>query len=205
MWSRSKPFLGYSFVSLFALMVIFAAGVAAQSPNTGSIVVSVVDQNDAIVQGANVALVNTATGAARDVVSGSEGSATVAALPLMGEYKVTVTKTGFTPNEAGGLQLRAGETAMVKIKLAVSGGKTEVTVFGTTEGVRSDPQIGRLIESRQIDETPILSRKFSTVPLLNSAFRQGKGHGRPICKSNIFHYRRRLASCHNLHNRRCQQ
>src|SRR5881409_239107 len=34
-----------------------------------------------------------------------------------------------------------------------------------------------LLESKRIDETPILGRKVSTLPLLNSAFRQGKGTG----------------------------
>src|SRR2546421_12514750 len=43
--------------------------------------------------------------------------------------------------------------------------------------MREDPQIGRRLDSQQIDETPILGRKVSTVPLLNSAFRQAKGTG----------------------------
>lgn len=76
-----------------------------------------------------------------------------------------------------GLSLRSGETATVKVKLTVSGGKDEVVVFGTNEGVRADAQIGRRLDSQQIDSTPILGRKLSSVPLLNSAFRQGKGTG----------------------------
>jgi hypothetical protein len=43
--------------------------------------------------------------------------------------------------------------------------------------VRADAQIGRHLTSKQIDETPILGRKISTLPLLNSAFRQAKGTG----------------------------
>jgi len=43
--------------------------------------------------------------------------------------------------------------------------------------VRADPQIGRRLDSAQIDETPILGRKVTTLPLLNSAFRQAKGTG----------------------------
>src|SRR5690242_8033717 len=52
-----------------------------------------------------------------------------------------------------------------------------VTVYGTVEGVRADPQIGRSFENAQIEETPVLGRKLSTVPLLNSAFRPAKGTG----------------------------
>src|SRR5207302_9979577 len=52
-----------------------------------------------------------------------------------------------------------------------------VTAFGTAEGVRADAQIGRRLDSAQIDETPILGRKMTSLPLLNSAFRSGKGTG----------------------------
>src|SRR5207237_7877921 len=53
----------------------------------------------------------------------------------------------------------------------------EVTVYGTVQGVAAGPQIGSRLESSQIDDTPILGRKVSTLPLLNSAFRQAKGTG----------------------------
>ena len=45
------------------------------------------------------------------------------------------------------MTLRAGETATVKVRLVASGGKTEVVVYGTTQGVRGDPQIGRRLDS----------------------------------------------------------
>jgi hypothetical protein len=163
--------------ALIALAAFIAAPVAAQSPNTASLIVTVVDQNGAVVRGANVSVASTVTGAVREAVSGEDGSATIAALPLTGEYKVTVTMTGFTTEDISGLTLRAGETATVKVKLVASGGKSEVTVFGTAEGVRADPQIGLPLEAKQINETPILGRKTSSLPLLNSAFRQGKGTG----------------------------
>src|SRR4051812_24112851 len=141
---------------LMAFSGIIAAPVAAQSPNTATMIVTVVDQNGAAVKDAKISVVNTATGAAREAISGEEGSATIAALSLTGEYRVSVAMSGFTAEDVSGLTLRAGETATVKIKLVASGGKSEVTVFGTTEGVRADPQIGLPLKSQQIDETPIL-------------------------------------------------
>ena len=160
-----------------SLTALFAFAAVGQSANTASMIVTVVDQNGAVIKGANVSVVNTATGATREAVSGDEGSATVAGLPLTGEYKVRVAMTGFTAEDATGLTLRANETAAVKVKMVASGGQSEVTVYGTTEGVRADPQIGIPLEAKQIDETPVLGRKVSTLPLLNSAFRQGKGTG----------------------------
>jgi hypothetical protein len=43
--------------------------------------------------------------------------------------------------------------------------------------VRADPLIGLPLNSEQINETPIVGRKTTALPLLNSAFRQGKGTG----------------------------
>jgi hypothetical protein len=162
---------------LLALFALVAVPLVAQSPNTASMIVVVLDQNGAVVPGARVSVVNNATGATREVVSSSDGSATVTALSVMGTYTVNVSKEGFGKEELKDVSLRSSETATVRVKLLVGAQEAEVTVFGTTEGVRSDPQIGRRLDSPQIDETPILGRKASTLPLLNSAFRQAKGTG----------------------------
>jgi hypothetical protein len=174
------------YLLLLALFAFIAAPVAAQSPNTATMIVTVVDQTGALMKDAKVSVLNTATGAVREATSGENGSATIAALSLTGEYKVTVTMSGFTAEDVTGLTLRAGETATVKVKLVASGGKSEVTVYGTTEGVRADPQIGRRLDSPTINETPILGRKVTTLPLLNSAFRQAKGTGDLFVNATYF-------------------
>jgi len=167
-------------------MLLLIGPVAAQTPNTSTMIVTVVDQDGAVVKDAKISVTNTETGAARDAVSGDDGSATFPALSLTGEYKVSVNMSGFTAEEVSGLTLRAGEKATVKIKVVASGGKSEVTVYGTTEGVGSTPQIGLPLGNKQIDETPILGRKVTTLPLLNSAFRQGKGTGDLFVNATYF-------------------
>jgi hypothetical protein len=137
----------------------------------------VVDQSDAVVKGAKISVVNAATGAAREGISDADGSVTIAALPLTGSYAVRVSKSGFADEQAKDVALRAGETAVVKVKLLVGSSTAEVTVYGTAEGVRADPEIGISLETAQIDDTPILGRKLSSISLLNSAFRQAKGTG----------------------------
>jgi hypothetical protein len=173
-------------VLLALLMSVLAVPALAQSPNTAAILVVVVDQTGGVVDGAKIAVINNATGATRDLTSGSEGSATVAALSLTGTYAIHVTKAGFTTEDVPDLTLRAGETATIKVKLVASGGKTEVVVYGTEQGVRADSQIGRRLDSPAIDETPILGRKITTLPLFNSAFRQGKGTGDLFVNATYF-------------------
>ena len=164
-------------LSLPLILFLFVAPVFAQSPNTATMMVVVTDQTGAVITDAQVTVLNTATGDTRLAVSGSDGSATFAALSLTGTYKVAVSRQGFGTEERENLTLRSGETATVKVSLLAGSQKAEVTVFGTAEGVRSDPQIGLPLPSYQIEEVPILGRKTSALPLLNSAFRQGKGTG----------------------------
>ena len=171
---------------LLALFAFIAAPVAAQSPNTASMVVVVVDQNGAVVPDAKVSVVNTATGAARETVSGSDGNATIPALSLTGAYTVSVSKDGFGNEELTDITLRSGETATLKVTLLPGSQTAEITVYGTAEGVHTNPQIGLPLDSPTIDETPILGRKSTTLPLLNSAFRQGKGTGDLFVNATYF-------------------
>ena len=184
--SKHRSGLLTRLASTFITMLLLFGPVVAQTPNTSTMIVTVVDQNGAVVKDAKISVTNTATGAVREAVSGDEGSATFAALSLTGEYKVTVNMAGFTAEDVTGLTLRAGDAATVKVKLVAAGGKSEVTVFGAAEGVRSNPQIGLPLGSKQIDETPILGRKVTTLPLLNSAFRQGKGLGDLFVNATYF-------------------
>lgn len=149
-------------------------------------IVTVEDQTGAVLHDAKVTVVNDATGDVREGISGAEGSATIPALPLTGTYTVTVSKEGFGNEELKNIRLRSGETATLKVKLLVGSAKAEIVVYGTAEGVRADPQIGRRLESSQIDETPILGRKVTTLPLLNSAFRQAKGTGDLFVNATYF-------------------
>ena len=127
---------------LLALFVFITVPVAAQSPNTASMIVVVIDPNGAVVPDAKISVSNDATGAVREAETGNDGSATIPALSLTGTYTVSVSKQGFGNEERKAITLRSGETATLKVTLLVGSGKAEVTVFGTTEGVRADPQIG---------------------------------------------------------------
>lgn len=162
---------------LLTLCAVLVLPAGAQSPNTATMIVMVADQTGAVVKDAKVSVVNTATGAVRDAISGSDGAATFPGLSLTGTYKVVVSREGFGNEERDGLTLRSGETATIKVTLLAGTQAAEVTIYGTTQGVRADPLIGLPLRAEQINETPILGRKTSTLPLLNSAFRQGKGTG----------------------------
>src|SRR5262245_40211341 len=98
--------------SIRLLFVLFALAASvlparAQTPNTGSIVVVVVDQTGGVVRDAKITITNSATRASREVMSGADGSVTLPALSLTGDYTISVTKSGFTADDLLGVNLRA--------------------------------------------------------------------------------------------------
>ena len=178
----TRAFIHY----LVCIVFLAPAAAFAQSPNTATLVVTVLDESGAIIKSAAVSVVNSDTGATRDALSGDDGTTTVPALALTGTYTVTVTRQGFKPETIKDLTLRAGETAALRVKLLVGGEKSDVTVYGTADGVRADPQLGIRLDSQQIDETPLLGRKITSLPLLNSAFRSAKGTGDLFVNATYF-------------------
>jgi hypothetical protein len=173
-------------IRLLVMALCVAVPGVAQAPNTAAIVVVVTDQSGAVVRDAAVTVVDSRTGAMRDVTSGADGTGTISGLPVGGPFAITVTKNGFAPESSTNVTLRAGETATVKVKLLVGGEKAQITVYGTTEGVRTNPQMGERLDSKRIDETPILGRKITSLALLNSTFRPAKGTGDLFVNATYF-------------------
>jgi hypothetical protein len=87
--------IGRTILVLCGLAIAAPAG--AQSPNTAALVVNVVDQTGGVVPDADVAIVNTDTGATRAATSGADGVATVTALPINGAYTVSVGEARLYP------------------------------------------------------------------------------------------------------------
>ena len=103
---------------------------------------------------------NAQTGAIRTGLTDQAGAYTMTALPLTGSYVLSVAKSGFATQELSNIKLRAGETAVFDVTLKPAGQQSEVTVFGTTEGVRSDSaQLGTRLGPATIDETPVLDAR----------------------------------------------
>jgi TonB-dependent receptor-like protein len=105
---------------------------------------------------------------------------------VSGDYTVAVAKSGFATENVPKIDLRAGETAKLRIKLVATGGTSEVIVYGTAQGVRAEPQLGVALDAERIEDTPILGRKITYLPLLNAAFRSGKGTGDLFINSIYF-------------------
>ncbi len=158
--------------------VFTAAGLLAQTAENAAIRGQVLDSSGASVPSAGVKLENTATGIRRDTQTDLHGYFTLADLPLTGEYHIEVVKNGFATKGIEHIRLRAGESAILNFTMAPQFGRSEVAVFGTIEGIRSDsPQLGTRLDKTTLQETPISGRKLTTLPLLDSAIMPARGTG----------------------------
>lgn len=173
--------------TLVLLLSLAALPVFAQSPSTATLRGRVLDQTGASVPGAAVTVVNTATGATREATTDQGGFYTISGLPLTGTYKVSIALAGFATKAIDNIALRAGESATVNATLFASGGTSDVTVLGTTEGVRTDePQLGVRLDAEKIEQTPIVGRKMTNLPLLNSAVRPAINTGDLFLNNMLF-------------------
>ena len=172
--------------ALFLLICLLGAP-AAHAQANGGIRGRVVDQTGGVLPGVTVTITNDQTGLLREVTTDGGGFYSVASLPLTGTYTVRIALSGFSTKEIGDIDLRGGETATVDAMLVASGGSSTVTVYGTAEGARSDePQLGVTLDADKIEQTPIVGRKLTNLPLLDSAVRPTITTGDTFLNNTLF-------------------
>src|SRR5262249_22143225 len=169
------------------VILMAAVGIVAQTPDVAGVRGRVVDQTGAASPETSIQITNQMTGLHRETRTDASGYYSIAALPLTGGYRLVADKAGFAAQEVAGIELRAGETASIDITLRPAGSHSEVTVFGTAVGVRSDsPELGRPLDLRKIDESPIFGRNITQLPLLDSAVRPARGTGDLFLDNTLF-------------------
>jgi hypothetical protein len=132
----------------------------------GSISGTVTDPNGAVVPGAQVTLLNKATGVSQHSVTTGAGLYTFISLNP-GVYQVTATQSGFTSIARDNITVNVDQTTEVNISLRVGAATETVTVTAGNELVdTTNSTLGSLIPSETIDRVPLLYRNvFDLVQL----------------------------------------
>jgi hypothetical protein len=135
----------------------FATNTLAQT--TGTILGTVRDATSAVVPGVSVTATNTATTAARTVLSDEVGNYVIPLLPV-GDYEVAAELTGFQ-KVIRKMTLEVDQRARVDIALSV-GGVTEVaSVTEEAPLVKADSSdIGTIVDNKRLTELPLNGRNF---------------------------------------------
>jgi hypothetical protein len=132
----------------------------------GSIEGTVVDNTGAVLPGVTVTVTSIDTGATRAVVSNDGGLYRAPLLPL-GAYQVVAELEGFKKFTQTGINLSAGQTAVVNVTLTV-GDLTE-TVVVTQDAPQVDTaklDAGRNLTENEIKNLPLVSRNPYNFALL---------------------------------------
>jgi hypothetical protein len=165
---------------------LFSFLLSAQTPDTATIRGQVLDQTHAAVPMVQVTATNTLTGLKRTVETDESGNYSMAGLPI-GSYDVVASKQAFAEMKPVNVTIAGGTTADVELALNAAGGQTQVTVTGAVGEVRTDgPQLGDRLDAQQMEETPLLNRRITYLPLLNAANRQAINQGDVFMNEDLF-------------------
>jgi hypothetical protein len=175
------------YLVFLAVGLLVVSGARAQTPDTATLRGEVEDQSHAPVADAEVTLTNTLSGLKRQVHTDDSGSFSMAGLPIAGQYGITVAKQGFAEAKLTALTLAGGTTASLNLQLNVAASKEEMVVTGTVGGVRTDePQLGDHLSATQAEETPLLNRRITYLPLLDAANRPAINQGDVFMNEDLF-------------------
>jgi carboxypeptidase family protein len=146
-----------NFISIFILFLCAGSTAFAQA-GRGTVSGLVTDPGGALVSGAQVVLLNQATGVKQHTTTSSAGLYTFISLNP-GSYQVTVSEKGFKNAAHDKVTVTVDQVTEVNITLEVGAITETVTVTGGTELVEpSNSTVGQLIESPTIDRVPLLYR-----------------------------------------------
>jgi hypothetical protein len=138
-----------------ALVLAVPIGASAQTER-GTITGVVMDTSKAAVPGASIAVINTGTNAASNVVSSESGTYSATNLPP-GTYRIEATLQGFQTSKVEGVILNAGTTARVDVTLSLGSVSESVLVVAENAVVQTeDAKVATTVSNRLIDELPLV-------------------------------------------------
>ncbi len=149
--------------TVYALSLLLALGsfsnvALAQVQTTARISGTIVDQQGAVISGAEVVIKEDATGREYKVKAGDDGLFVLPSLGV-GTYTVTAMAQGFKQTVVKNVKTEGGQTASVNVVMQVGAANETVTVTSGAEVLQKEnTNIGATITGRQITELPFTSR-----------------------------------------------
>jgi hypothetical protein len=134
----------------------------AQSTSTGTVAGSVSDSSGAVVEGASVALTDTATNVARSTTTNATGRYIYVDVNP-GVYNVVVSKPGFETTKTASQEVKVGTSLTVNLTLQVGAANVVVEVSAVGNELQTmNATVGNTITNLTIDNLPSLGRDVST-------------------------------------------
>ena len=171
--------LSTTFLFVVIAAVLLAPALFAQQP-TGQITGIVSDATGAVVPGAQVRVLNTATGIKWDARSNESGNYTFSNL-TPGPYQVTVTHQGFSTVTRSAIELAVSQVARIDFTLNVGSTAESVEIKATAPLLESSTaSVGQLIESKAVSELPLNGRNYLQLAKLSTGVLEAKPGDRNV-------------------------
>jgi hypothetical protein len=164
----------------FACLLVASAAPLLSQEITGAISGTITDASGAVVPGAAITVVNTATGVvAFRGTSNESGNYSAPSLPV-GVYRVTVELKGFKKAEIQGITLQVDQRARVNVTLQPGEVAETVTVVGEGLGQleAESSSVGAIINTSQVRDLPMPNRNvFNLLTLVAGVSSGGAATG----------------------------
>jgi len=146
-------------LAIVAVLMLFSVRVSVAQITIAAIHGTVTDPSGAVVPGAKVTALNTATGISTNTTSDHAGYFIFPSLQVGGPYTVTVSATGFANFVASGLTLNVNDNREVLAALKVGQGQQSIEVTATAVQVEtSNTQLQQIFTASQLESIPLGSR-----------------------------------------------
>src|SRR5579864_9059561 len=148
-------------IAVAGLVVLVFFALRANAQNYASVTGIVTDSTGAVISGARVVLMNTATNESYTAETNEVGSYTIVNVPPGPGYKITISHDGFSPSLVTDVYLNVSSTRTQNARLTVGGTTATVEVSAANDSITlntTDATIGNNYEVQMVNELPIALR-----------------------------------------------
>ncbi len=169
-------------------LAFLCACAAAQTPDTATLTGTIQDATHAAVPGASGSITNQLTGLHRTTHTSASGDFSLTALPIAGTYTVEASRPGFAPASLQHITLAAGSAARIADHLGrlARQHRDHRPWHSQRRPHRRAPARSVRLGIAQIEETPLLNRRITFLPLLNAANRPAINQGDIFMNQELF-------------------
>jgi len=166
-------------ISTFAKRLLVIAGatvlclssvlpVSGQTAATGTISGTITDNSGAVVPNASISVINTDTGATRNITSSASGEYSSTFLQP-GHYEIIATGAGFGKVDRKNLTLTVGQVLSVDVAIPPASTSTELTVTDESPLIETDKsQVAQTIGQQMVSNLPVNGRRYDNFVLLTT-------------------------------------